>query len=157
MPTKTAVQIRWIIKRDLPDVLVIEKESFEYPWLTSDFTNCLCQRNCIGLVAEFQEKIVGYMIYEIRRTKLRMMNLCVSKAFLRNGVGEQIIVSMKRQLSRIRRSSIVLDVRESNLVAQQFFRSQGFKATGIAHDFYDENSEDAFMFEYQIPECGELS
>ncbi len=27
------VHIRWMIRRDMPEVLAIEDESFEFPWL----------------------------------------------------------------------------------------------------------------------------
>ena len=40
--------IRWMIRRDMPEVLAIEAASFEFPWLEDDFIRCLRQRNCIG-------------------------------------------------------------------------------------------------------------
>ncbi len=45
------VQIRWMIRRDMAEVLRIERESFEYHWTEEDFLCCLRQRNCIGMVA----------------------------------------------------------------------------------------------------------
>ena len=47
------VHIRWMIRRDMPEVLQIERTSFEYPWSEEDFIRCLRQRNCIGMVAEY--------------------------------------------------------------------------------------------------------
>ena len=44
--------IRWMIRRDMPEVLAVEGESFEFPWCEEDFLRCLRQRNCIGMVAE---------------------------------------------------------------------------------------------------------
>ena len=46
------VQIRWMIRRDMPEVLDIERLSFEFAWTEEDFLCCLRQRNCIGMVAE---------------------------------------------------------------------------------------------------------
>ena len=48
----TALHIRWMIRRDMPDVMGIEVASFEYAWTEDDFLRCLRQRNCIGMVAE---------------------------------------------------------------------------------------------------------
>ena len=59
------VHIRWMIRRDMPEVLEIEQSSFEFPWTEEDFIRCLRQRNCIGMVAEYDEKVVGFMIYEL--------------------------------------------------------------------------------------------
>ena len=42
--TEIAVHIRWMIRRDMPEVLQIEAASFEFPWLEDDFIRCLRQR-----------------------------------------------------------------------------------------------------------------
>ena len=47
---ESEVHIRWMIRRDMPGVLEIEKLSFEYPWTEEDFIRCLRRRNCIGMV-----------------------------------------------------------------------------------------------------------
>ena len=58
-PAQTRVHIRWMIRRDMPEVLAIEHASFEYPWCEEEFLRVLRQRNCIGMVAEHGERIVG--------------------------------------------------------------------------------------------------
>ena len=35
------VHIRWMIRRDMPEVLQTEQESFEYAWTEEDFLRCL--------------------------------------------------------------------------------------------------------------------
>ena len=45
------VHIRWMIRRDMVDVLDIESAAFEFPWSEEDFIRCLRQRNCIGMIA----------------------------------------------------------------------------------------------------------
>ena len=59
------VHIRWMIRRDMPEVLGIENQSFEFPWSGDDFVRCLRQCNCIGMVAEHEDRVVGFMIYEL--------------------------------------------------------------------------------------------
>src|SRR4051812_2604533 len=46
------VHIRWMIRRDMAEVLEIERSAFEFPWFEEEFIRCLRQRNCIGMVAE---------------------------------------------------------------------------------------------------------
>ncbi len=48
------VHIRWMIRRDMPEVLQTEQESFDYSWTEEDFLRCLRQRNCIGMVADIR-------------------------------------------------------------------------------------------------------
>src|SRR5262249_26764482 len=74
------VHIRWMIRRDMPEVLQTEQDSFEYSWTEEDFLRCLRQRNCIGMVAEQGEKVVGFMIYELHKAKLHILNFAVHPA-----------------------------------------------------------------------------
>ena len=53
------VHIRWMIRRDMAEVLEIERGAFEFPWFEEEFIRCLRQRNCIGMVAEHAERGVG--------------------------------------------------------------------------------------------------
>ena len=38
------VHIRWMIRRDMAEVLDIERQSFEFPWFEEDFIRCLRAR-----------------------------------------------------------------------------------------------------------------
>ena len=144
------VHIRWMIRRDMSEVLQTEEESFEYAWTEEDFLRCLRQRNCIGMVAEQGEKVVGFMIYELHKAKLHILNFAVSPVFRRVGVGGQMVSKLISKLSSHRRTRITLEVRETNLPAQLFFRSQGFRAIKVLRSFYEDSGEDAFLMQYRL-------
>jgi ribosomal-protein-alanine N-acetyltransferase len=143
------VHIRWMIRRDMPEVLEIERESFEFPWIDDDFIRCLRQRNCIGMVAEHEGRVVGFMIYELHRSRIHVINFAVGRIFQRLGVGSQMIAKLIAKLSIQRRSRIVLEVRETNLDAQLFFRENGFRAVSVLHNFYEDTPEDAYLMQYR--------
>ena len=142
------VHIRYMIRRDMAEVLDIEQASFEFPWQKEDFLRCLRQRNCIGMVAEYDERIVGFMIYELHRDYLRVLNFAVHPDARRRGVGQQMVEKLVGKLSQ-RRTRILLETRETNLVAQVFFRSLGFVATGVLRDHYDDTTEDAYSMAFR--------
>src|SRR5436190_2514550 len=125
---QTRVHIRWMIRRDMPEVLAIENDSFEFPWCENDFLRCLRQRNCIGMVAEHDDRVVGFMIYELHKARLHVLNFAVGSRSRRLGIGTQMIEKLVGKLSLQRRNRILLEVRETNLAAQLFFRSSGFRA-----------------------------
>jgi len=72
------IHIRWMIRRDMAEVIAIETESFEFPWSEDDFVRCLRQRNCIGMVAEMDDQVVGFMIYELHKNRLHILNFAVA-------------------------------------------------------------------------------
>ena len=144
-----SVHIRWMIRRDMPEVLAIEQQSFEFPWSEEDFIRCLRQRNCIGMVAEHHERVVGSMIYELHRNRLHVLNFAVAANMHRRGIGTQMMRKLGSKLSPQRRNRIMLEVRETNLPAQLFFRAQGFKAISLLRDFYEDTTEDAYLMQYR--------
>lgn len=148
-PQQTRVHIRWMIRRDMPEVLNIERESFEFPWYEEDFIRCLRQRNCIGMVAEHGERVVGFMIYELHKTRLHILNFAVAKGMRMRGVGKQMADKLASKLSSQRRTRITLEVRETNLPAQLFFKKVGFKATNVLRSYYEDSPEDAYVMQFQ--------
>lgn len=144
------VHIRWMIRRDMPEVLDIEKSSFEFPWSEEDFIRCLRQRNCIGMVAEYDERVVGFMIYELHKDQLHVLNFSVRPDVRRRGVGMQMVNKLVGKLSQQRRNRIVLEIRETNLAAQMFFKNLGFRAVSVLRDYYDDTVEDAYVMQYRF-------
>ena len=143
------VHIRWMIRRDMPEVLDIERESFEFPWYEEHFIRCLRQRNCIGMVAEHGEQVVGFMIYELHKTRLHILNFAVAADSRHQGVARQMAEKLVGKLSSQRRSRITLEVRETNLPAQMFFKNAGFRATSVLRAYYEDSPEDAYLMQFR--------
>lgn len=146
------VHIRWMIRRDMPEVLAIEHGSFEYPWCEEEFLRVLRQRNCIGMVAEVGERIVGFMIYELHRSRIQLLDFAIHSEFRRSSVGRQMVSKLVSKLSSQRRSRISLFVRETNLQAQYFFRVVGFRATEVLREHYADSGEDGYAMTYHLDE-----
>jgi len=159
--TGADMQIRWLIRRDMNEILQIEKSSFQFPWTEKEFLLALRQRNVIALVAEssaekFADKftkrqssvIYGFMIYELHPGHFSIRSLAVAPEVRRTGIGTALIQRLKETLSKQRRRSINTLVRESNLPAQLFMQSQEFKAVEFIHGHYCHTEEGAIQFEF---------
>jgi len=142
------VHIRWMIRRDMKEVLRIENACFEFPWSEPDFVTTLRQRNCIGMVAEHNERVVGYMVYELHKDQLHVLNFAVPPDFRRCSVGSTMAAKLASKLSYQRRRKITLEVRETNLTAQLFLREMGFRAVAVLKDFFGDTEEDAYRMQY---------
>ncbi len=148
--------IRWLIRRDMPEVLAIENASFEFPWTEEEFVHVLGERNCIGMVAEQCHDIRGFLVYELHGKALHILNFAVHPDYRRQGVGRRMVERMIDKLSQQRRVSLTLEVRETNTAAQLFWRAMGFRAVSILRDHYDDTDEDAYVFRYTLLEEGVL-
>jgi [ribosomal protein S18]-alanine N-acetyltransferase len=154
-----STHIRWMISRDMPEVLGIEADSFEFPWLEEDFIRCLRQQDSIGMVAEHDDAVKGFMIYELNKTRIQILNFAVAKDYTRRGIGTQMKDKLVGKLSETGRTRITLEVRETNLPAQLFFRKNGFRAVSVLRNYYDsqDTPEDAYLMQYRYrPEIPEL-
>jgi len=148
-------QIRWLIRRDMAEVLEIERESFEFAWTERDFLCCLRQRNCTGMVAETIQQpyqITGFMVYELHKSKLHILNFAVDPKARKRGVGSHMVAKLVDKLTQQRRNEIFLEIRETNLPAQLFFKNKGFRAVSVLRNHYDDTSEDAYLMRYGLCE-----
>src|SRR5262249_52846052 len=96
------------------------------------------------------EKVVGFMIYELHKAKLHILNFAVHPTCRRSRVGTQMVAKLISKLSSHRRTRITLEVRETNLGAQLFFRQQGFRAVRVLRSYYEDSGEDAFLMQYRL-------
>ncbi len=156
---KLKVALRWMIERDFQEIIGIEEARFPWPWTQQDLVGCLRRRNCIGLVAEIYEPetkrhgaIAGFLIYELAKAELGIVNMAVHAACERQNVGTELVWKLVTLLSpqKGRRKKIVAEVRETNVDAQLFFKALGFRAVAVIDSPYIENDEDAIAFEYRL-------
>jgi ribosomal-protein-alanine N-acetyltransferase len=140
-----------MIQKDRDDVQHIEEVSFPSPWSWSDFTECLRNRNCIGMVAENHHgRILGYMIYELQMRRLHLLNIAVYPPFRKHGIGACMVEKLVGKLNPDRRVRLTTEVGERNLDGQLFFQALGFRATQVLRKHYEETGEDAYVMEYRV-------
>ena len=145
------VTIRWLIGRDMPEVLMIESASFDHPWTAEEFSAVLRHRATIGMVAERGQEVVGFMIYELEPGWIDLLDFAVHPQYTRRGIGSMMVERMIAKLWQQGRDRIKAKVWERNLVAQQFFRAAGFKVVNTVPDesgmFED---DDAYVFQFDL-------
>lgn len=130
-----AVKIRWMLRRDNAEVFAIERSGFQYPWTESDWLKTLRQRNVIARVAECRNTgaAVGFVVYELGRRDLQIINLGVADFMRRRGIGRALVDSVRCRASD-KRPIVSAEVWERNVAAQLFFRAVGFKCCGVVEN-----------------------
>jgi len=146
-----AAHIRWMIRRDMPEVLNIENEGFGTPWTEEDFISYLQRKNCIGMVAEHEDRVVGFMIYGLHKRHMTLHNLAVAADFRGRSIGTQFVLKLQNKLSPQRRCRIVAYVNEDNVVAHCFLKGMCFRAVAIERKYFANPTRDAYRMEYRMP------
>lgn len=148
--------LRWMIGRDLSQVLEIESQLFDYPWTSDEFAAMMRDNDSIGMVAELDDSVIGYMVYGLRKTHRHLTNFAVRQDHQRQGVGRQMIEKLKSKLHPDRRTRIRAEVRETNLAAQLFFKAMGFRAVNILKNCYQDCNDDAYVMLFRCEQSSEL-
>lgn len=147
--TQQEIHIRWMIRSDMKCVMSIEEQLFADPWSEDEFVRCLRQRSCIGLVAEFNQQPIGYMIYQLHRDHLSVITIAVQREYQRRGFARRMIAKLVGKLSD-KRHSISTVIPDDNLQAQTFFREIGFKAKRILRDYFKSQTRQIDAFEFRF-------
>ena len=160
MPTESLpIHIRWMIRPDLGAALAIETATFRDPWTEEAFLRTLRKRSVVPAVAEVMDpgsarhgQIAGFLVYELSKWKLQVLNLAVGHEWRRQRVGARLLASLRRKLTNnehICRASIVVDVLESNLPMQLFLRAQGWRCNTVLRGDDRDGGEDTFRFAWR--------
>lgn len=140
---------RWMIRKDLPDVVRIEQLSFDRPWTEAEFINACRSVFIVPRVAQRDNEIVGYMLYELNSRNYKVVNLAVDPKYRREGIGGELMRWLTGRLSG-KRTEVIAEPSERNLPAHLFFRSLGFKGKSVIRDPWN-TGEDAYLMAYRQP------
>ena len=128
---------------DVPAVRAIEQRVFADPWSTQDFRDCVSW--ALFLVAEADEKIVGYVVALEAADEGEILNLAVAEAGRRRGLGRALVEAIVAALTERGVRQVYLEVRESNAPARALYSGFGFKEVGRRTAYYRRPVEDAMV------------
>ena len=141
--------IRWMIRRDMPEMIEIEQTEVGPIWEEEDFLRTLRQRNCIGMVAEIGDKIAGFIIYELHKNYLEIVKIGASPQYYKSAI-TQMLDKLKSKLSSHRRTRLAITVPLKNLPLLKLLRKENFKAVANYDDYYEDFDSDAIKLRYKL-------
>ena len=138
--------IRRMRLKDVKAVAAIEAETFARPWSEESFRQEIT-RNVAAryLVAEEDGQVVGYAGAWIIIDESHITNIAVKQEARGRGIGKKLTGELLRLLSNLGASYATLEVRVSNLRAQNLYKSLGFISVGKRKRYYEDNNEDAYL------------
>jgi [ribosomal protein S18]-alanine N-acetyltransferase len=139
--------IRRMALLDVGQVMDVERQTIGPPCTIEDLVERLNQRNAVGMVAEIETGIVGYMIYELHKSIVFVSGFCVSESWRRRGVGSAMARCLMDRLDTQQRDWLDVEVSESNLPGQLFWSHFGFRAETIYRGHGD--AGDAYLMRYR--------
>ncbi len=136
---------------DIPRVHEIDVLSFPLPWPESSFQFELTENpSSLALVAEITPQdawpvVIGMVVDWIVVDEAHIATIAIHPDFRGNGYGRHLLAETLRQSIQHGAILATLEVRETNLIAQQMYRTFGFSPVGRRMHYYKDNNEDAII------------
>lgn len=89
--------------------------------------------------------VVGVAGFWIMVDEAHITTIAVRKAYQRQGIGEQLLISIIQMAAQMNAKVVTLEVRLSNVPAQELYKKYGFQRVGLRRAYYTDNGEDALL------------
>lgn len=132
---------------DLEEVLEIEDLSFPTPWSRNSFLYELLENErALYLVAKSPlGNVIGYVGIWVIFDEGHITNLAVHPDYRRQGVGKALMLALIEAVRKRDVRHLTLEVRRTNLAAQDLYQKLGFVHMGVRRKYYLDNNEDALI------------
>jgi [ribosomal protein S18]-alanine N-acetyltransferase len=131
---------------DIPDVLAIERTSFTTTWPSDAFYNELHTNKLAHyFVGRVNGKIVAYGGIWVIFEDSHITTIATAPQVRGCGYGERLLLHLLDEAIERGASWMTLEVRESNVAAQQLYRKYGFTTVTTRKGYYSDNNENALV------------
>lgn len=145
-----SIEIRKMRNSDLPRVMLIELATFTMPWGESTFRGLLRRKDSDLLVAEFKGDVAGYAVFWAVMDQGELGNVAVDEEYRGRGIGSKLIKAVLERAHERSVHEIFLEVRKSNVRAQDLYKGFGFTEVGRRKNYYLEPLEDALVMKMDL-------
>jgi ribosomal-protein-alanine N-acetyltransferase len=141
-------QVRRATPLDISSIVAVEQELFIDPWEQGVFLEALTYYPSTYFVAVCNGRVVGFVVGGLEDTGENvyghLCNLGVTAPYQHRGIGRMLVNRIEHQFALELAGGVQLEVRSSNIVAQQFYQRLGYRNVfRLAH--YYSNGEDAVV------------
>ncbi len=134
------IEIKEATENDIKEIHQIEIDGSNM-WKENQFSDELTYEFSRFLIAKQNNIILGFIVTWILPGEIQINNIAVNKNYRQKGIGKLLLNEIIERFSKIDCDRVFLEVKEKNIVAQQFYKSFNFKEIYIRKNYYrDDNA-----------------
>ena len=135
----------------LGEVVAIERRAYAHPWTRGNFADSLRSGYQAQLLCA-DDVIMGYFVAMQGVDEVHLLNITVDPEFQGQGWGRVMLDALALWARAQRAQWLWLEVRISNLRAQQVYLRYGYRRVGERKNYYPATNgrEDAIVMSYKL-------
>ncbi len=145
------VTVRAMELQDIPRVREIDLVSFSLPWPERSFRFEITENPASRLwvvearLPDGQTLVVGMIVMWLVLDEAHIGTFAIHPEYRRQGIGQKLLADSLLQAHELGVRQCYLEVRRSNVAAQQLYQRFGFEVVSVRNRYYRDNGEDALM------------
>lgn len=141
-------KLRIMKEKDIPAIMEIECVSFgTHHWSAESFRSEIRNKtgNYYSLIDTDEKKLLGYAGYWLIMDESHVTTIAVHPDYRRKYLGEILLQHLIERSQYREAKWLTLEVRASNIGAQNLYYKYGFSSMGLRRKYYQDNNEDALI------------
>ena len=137
---------------DIDQITEIEQDVFSVPWSHDSIEHDICENPAARwLVLKNPEgQVLAYAGLWLVINEGHILNVAVRREHQGKGYGKQILTALIDLAREEGMQLLTLEMRRSNIRAQNLYHACGFQDVGYRKRYYDDNREDALIMYMDI-------
>jgi ribosomal-protein-alanine N-acetyltransferase len=151
-----SISFNRLSEKDIDSILLIESQSSKNPWTKKQLLDSIKNPINLGYTLIYKAEIIGFLLAMPVIESADILNIAIDPRHQRKGYGKALIEHLTQVLSKRGIAAVLLEVRESNISAIEFYLAIGFKEISVQKSYYAKNSnqpsstEDGIMMRLEI-------
>lgn len=146
------ITYRLMCKDDVEEIFNVSNLSFNTPWSKDSISNEVNNPLAKYIVAidNSNNELVGFIGAWIIAGEADIMNVAVHPSYRKVGIASKLLSSLIDLCNNLNCSNINLEVRASNLPAQNLYKKFSFIENGLRKGYYEDTGEDAILMQCTV-------
>jgi len=146
------ITYRLMCKDDVEGIFNVSNLSFNTPWSKDSISNEVNNPFAKYIVAidNSNNELVGFIGAWIIAGEADIMNVAVHPSYRKVGIASKLLSSLIDLCNNLNCSNINLEVRASNLPAQNLYKKFSFIENGLRKGYYEDTGEDAILMQCTV-------
>jgi ribosomal-protein-alanine acetyltransferase len=147
------VKIRPATPDDIPQVISLEQSTpAAAHWIEEQYSEMLREGGPqrLLLIAEEENTLLGFLVARRIESEWEIENIAVITERQRSGLGSALVGQVLQHARMAAATSLILEVRESNIAARALYENLGFVREGHRKGYYRAPNEDAVLYRLRV-------